>query len=180
MSRLVGPTGPSACTRSRSASHSVAGSRRARSVEPRRHVIAAAAGGPSPAQQEHQSGFVLPAWLRAAPRIKVRNPEDRGKQQLADLAVLNARLEGAAHWEARQKLEYLQKSRETWEAVYQDLLNSGGFATLESIEETKRKVRRGQPRPRAAVGWQLRNRSRRGGGWAGACFRGEGFGRGGR
>jgi len=82
----------------------------------------------------------FPNWLRTAPRIKVRSTEDRSKLQLADLAVLNARLEGGAHWEARQKLEYLQKSRETWEAVYQDLLTSGGFATLESIEETKRKI----------------------------------------
>jgi len=100
-------------------------------------AITAVVGGPA---EQQVGGFTLPSWLRSAPRIKVRNLEDRGKQQLAELAVLNARLDGAAHWEARQKLEYLQKSRETWEAVYQDLLSSGGMATLESIEETKRKI----------------------------------------
>lgn len=141
--RIVSRAGPGSCARSRSSPRSAAGSRRARSVEPRRQVaITAAVGGPA---EQQVGGFTLPSWLRSAPRIKVRNLEDRGKQQLAELAVLNARLDGAAHWEARQKLEYLQKSRETWEAVYQDLLSSGGMATLESIEETKRKVRLAKP-----------------------------------
>mmetsp|Transcript_23098 Transcript_23098/g.64158 ORF Transcript_23098/g.64158 Transcript_23098/m.64158 type:complete len:645 (+) Transcript_23098:156-2090(+) len=87
-------------------------------------------------------GFLMPAWLRAAPRVRVRRSPsaDRPLQQLAELAILNERLEGKRPWEARQKLEYFQKSKESWKAICEDLRATDAVATLERIEEAQRKV----------------------------------------
>lgn len=72
---------------------------------------------------------------------RVMRVSDRQKDQLADLAVLNERLSGSRQpWSARQRLEYLKKQREQWEAVYEYLVKTDAAATMDSIEEAARNV----------------------------------------
>lgn len=83
--------------------------------------------------------FLMP-WLGSVPRVRVRLSSDRPMQQLAELAVLNERLDGKRPWEARQKLDYFQKSKATWKAICQSIVDEDAIATLEKIEEAQRKV----------------------------------------
>lgn len=79
-------------------------------------------------------------WLRRAPRIRYRLPENRCPDQLLELTVLNERLLGAAPWEARRKAEYLRKRQAHWDAVYELIVKRGAAATLTHIEEACQKV----------------------------------------
>ncbi len=84
---------------------------------------------------------------------RVMRVSDRQKDQLADLAVLNERLSGSRQpWSARQRLEYLKKQREQWEAVYEYLVKTDAAATMDSIEEAARNVSKSCIRCRMTLG----------------------------
>jgi chlorophyllide a oxygenase len=86
-------------------------------------------------------GNYLIELVAGVTQMRVMRVSDRQKDQLADLAVLNERLSGAPRpWNARQRLEYLKKQREQWEAVYEYLVKTDAAATMESIEEAARNV----------------------------------------
>lgn len=75
-------------------------------------------------------------------QMRVPAPVERQKDQLADLAVLNERLSATGKpWTARQRLEYLKKQREQWEAVYEYVTRTDAAATMASIEEAALRVR---------------------------------------
>lgn len=81
--------------------------------------------------------------VESAPRVRVRRARDRARDQLADLAVLNARLAGddetqVAH--VRQRLDYLRSNRRNWELVYQMIAKDDALCTLNFIEEASRKA----------------------------------------
>jgi hypothetical protein len=60
--------------------------------------------------------------VEAAPRVRVRSAADKARDQLADLAVVNARLAGSDEGRAaeiRKRLDYLRRRRRNWEMVYQ-------------------------------------------------------------
>jgi len=79
-------------------------------------------------------------WLRKAPRIRYRLPENRCPDQLLELTVLNERLLGSSPWEVRRKVEYLKKKQEHWDVVYEIIVKRGAAATLKTIEEACNKV----------------------------------------
>lgn len=79
-------------------------------------------------------------WLRKAPRIRYRLPENRCPDQLLELTVLNERLLGSSPWEVRRKVEYLKKKQEHWDVVYEIIVKRGAAATLKNIEEACSKV----------------------------------------
>ena len=95
------------------------------------------------AEPLHPLAKMLPRWLTGAapvPRVRVRRAADRPLQQLADLAVLNERLEGNSPWEVRHKLDYFQKSKSKWEIICRDVVTGEAAATLRTLEEAQRKV----------------------------------------
>lgn len=88
-------------------------------------------------------GKYLVELVNTAPRVRVRNSQDRAHKQLVDLAVLNERLagdKGGGPWEARKRLEYLTTRRLEWEHVYEYITKTDAAATLASIEEAYKKV----------------------------------------
>uniref|UniRef100_A0A061RD87 Chlorophyllide a oxygenase n=1 Tax=Tetraselmis sp. GSL018 TaxID=582737 RepID=A0A061RD87_9CHLO len=112
-------------------------------LQPARLRSVSVSASSRPAADEHSDHALdkyLPRWLQSVPRVRMRPASERPFQQLAELAVLNERLQGRRPWEARKKLEYFQKSRATWKAVCQQVLASDAIATLEKIEEAQRKV----------------------------------------
>ena len=87
--------------------------------------------------------FFLRDLVESAPRVRTRCAADRARDQLADLAVLNARLAGgdeAATAAVRQRLEYLKRRRREWEAVYQLVTRQDALCTLAAIEDANRKA----------------------------------------
>ena len=117
---------------------------RARTTRPQTLGVFQAAAAPEQRNDMPGISAFIPSWLRTAPRLRVRKASsaraERPMQQLAELAVLNERLDGKRPWEARQKLEFFQKSKATWQAICQDMLETDAPATLERIEEAQRKV----------------------------------------
>ncbi|CAG9460022.1 unnamed protein product [Pedinophyceae sp. YPF-701] len=86
-------------------------------------------------------GFkLMPQWMQQAPRVRRRTPSDRSRDQLVDLAVLNARLEGQDSVAVRKRLEHLKMRRENWEEVHRHVMRHDAEATLASIEEVARAV----------------------------------------
>ena len=76
----------------------------------------------------------LLAFLDAAPRVRTRVTEDRARDQLIDLAVMNTKLRGGNPTEARIKLEKLKSDRDTWDRVYETILANDVKVTIEEIE----------------------------------------------
>ncbi len=86
-------------------------------------------------------GNYLIELVEGVTQMRIQRVVDRQKDQLADLAVVNERLSiGGQPWTARQRLEYLKKQREQWEAVYEYLTKTDAAATLASIEDAAEKV----------------------------------------
>jgi hypothetical protein len=79
-------------------------------------------------------------WLRDVPQVRVRRTTDRQRDQLADLAVLNAALAGEAPYETRKRLEYIKMRRRNWEEIFERVTRHETAATLSSIEECNRRV----------------------------------------
>lgn len=79
-------------------------------------------------------------WVNGAPRVRLRRPVDRQREQLADLAVLNDRLAGRAGWQIRRRVEFLRTRRRNWEQIYKQLASNDTATTLAMIEEANRKV----------------------------------------
>ena len=99
--------------------------------------------GERKAEPLHPVARFLPRWLTGAapvPRVRVRRAADRPLQQLADLAVLNERLNGNSPWEVRHKLDYFQKSKSKWEIMCRDVVTGEAAATLRTLEAAQRKV----------------------------------------
>ena len=88
--------------------------------------------------------YVVPSdiadWVNGAPRVRLRRPVDRQREQLADLAVLNDRLAGRAGWQIRRRVEFLRTRRRNWEQIYKQLASNDTATTLAMIEEANRKV----------------------------------------
>ncbi len=85
--------------------------------------------------------FKLPSWIDEAPRVRVRTISQRAKDDLVELAVLNARLNGeVSPWEARSKLELLRKKRKNWEHIVNYVTKADAAATLALIEEANEQV----------------------------------------
>jgi chlorophyllide a oxygenase len=90
---------------------------------------AAAAGGGAPPllalRDPEPLAAGLPALLEAAPRVRVRRAADRAAEQLADLAVVNARLaaggDARAAAAARQRVDFLRRDRRTWARVHESV-----------------------------------------------------------
>ena len=79
--------------------------------------------------------------MQGVTNFHVKRNDERQKDQLADLVVLNERLSGAPQpWNTRQRLEYLRTRRQQWERVYEHLTKTDAAATLASIEEAAAKV----------------------------------------
>jgi chlorophyllide a oxygenase len=89
--------------------------------------------------------------MDAAPRVRVRSAADRARDQLGDLAVLNARLAGAgpaaprraAGEDAaavRRRVDYLKRRRRSWELVTAYVTRQDALCTLAAIEDAARKV----------------------------------------
>jgi hypothetical protein len=119
-------------------------------------------------------GYKLSAeWLKDVPRVRVRRTEERAKDELLELAVLNERLAGNKQpWEARQRLEYIKMRRKNWEHVYDYVTKTDAAATLALIEEANEKVgargrrgapdrrRPGAPQRQSLLDWGARARGR--------------------
>lgn len=87
-------------------------------------------------------GNFLIELVEGVTQMRPQPPAERQKDQLADLAVLNERLSGRGKpWTARQRLEYLKKQREQWEAITEHVTRSDAAATVAIIEEAARRVR---------------------------------------
>jgi hypothetical protein len=99
-------------------------------------------------------GYRLSAdWLQDVPRVRVRRSEERAKDELLELAVLNERLAGNMEpWEARQRLEYLRMRRKNWEHVYDYVTKADVAATVALIEEASEKASDWAPPGRSGGG----------------------------
>ncbi|KAL4420817.1 hypothetical protein ABPG75_010473 [Micractinium tetrahymenae] len=88
-------------------------------------------------------GYFLADLVDSVPRVRVRTSQDRARDQLADLAVLNERLSGRDGADAaviRQRLEHMKLRRRNWELVYQHVTRADALCTLSAIEEANARV----------------------------------------
>jgi hypothetical protein len=90
----------------------------------------------------------LSQWIEQAPKLRVRQAGDRGKEQIGDLAVLNELLAGQQAWQIRKKVEYLKKKRAAWEGVYKAACKHDTALTLASLEKSIAEVRHGFASPK--------------------------------
>lgn len=88
-------------------------------------------------------GLQAPAqgWLGAAPQVRVRQANDRAKQQLGELALLNETLMGQDSWRIRRKVEYLRSKRQAWEGVYNAACKQEVSLTVAHLEAAMAEVR---------------------------------------
>jgi hypothetical protein len=79
--------------------------------------------------------------LSSAPQVRVRQANDRAKQQLGELALLNETLLGKDSWRIRQKVEYLKSKRKAWEGVYHAACRQEVSLTVAHLESAMAEVR---------------------------------------
>lgn len=81
-------------------------------------------------------------WFGAAPQVRVRLANDRAKQQLGELALLNESLMGQVEpWKIRRKVEYLKSKRQAWEGVYNAACRQEVSLTVAHLESAMAEVR---------------------------------------
>lgn len=80
-------------------------------------------------------------WFGAAPQVRGRLANDRAKQQLGELALLNETLLGEDSWRIRKKVEYLKSKRKAWEGVYNAACKQEVSLTVAHLESAMAEVR---------------------------------------
>ena len=66
--------------------------------------------------------------------------QDRQHMLLAELTVVNERLNGKNVVAVRNKVEFLRTRRRLWEQIYNYVMKGDADATLAAIEDANRKV----------------------------------------
>lgn len=79
-------------------------------------------------------------WWGGAPRVRVRKLDDRQREQLAELAILNERLAGNQSPAARRRIEWLKLRRKEWEQIYNYVTKRDAAVSLAMIEEANRQA----------------------------------------
>ncbi|KAK9803468.1 hypothetical protein WJX73_005184 [Symbiochloris irregularis] len=79
-------------------------------------------------------------WWGGAPRVRVRKLDDRQREQLAELAILNERLAGNQSPAARRRIEWLKHRRKEWELIYHYVSKRDAAVSLALIEEANRQA----------------------------------------
>jgi hypothetical protein len=98
---------------------------------------------PSDNIDRKRSGFQAgrDGLLGSAPQVRVRQANDRAKQQLGELALLNETLLGEDSWRIRKKVEYLKSKRKAWEGVYNAACKQEVSLTVAHLESAMAEVR---------------------------------------